>query len=86
MEKVDSRVAVIFREQIKSLKQMLPKECTFLAPKRYTDSEGKTTYELLTKISGEEYTISIPQDLSLNGQDISRIQDTILQVVSDNES
>lgn len=74
MANTNKQAKIILDYQLKSLKSMLPKSCTFLAT--ITDKNGNVRVEAVIK--KKRYDISIPEDMRLNKAHLERIQLEIL--------
>lgn len=74
MANTNKQAKIILDYQLQSIKQMLPRSCTFLAS--ITDRNGNVRVEAIVK--KKRYDISIPEDLRLNKAHVERIRSEIL--------
>jgi hypothetical protein len=74
MNKAQKQAKLILDYQLKSIKESLPKSCTFLAS--ITDKRGNVRVEAV--INRGKYDITIPEDLKLNKAHVDRIRTEIL--------
>jgi hypothetical protein len=72
---VDSRLA--YATTLKSLKKVLPKACTLLAP--FTNNEGLNMVKYI--VNGKEYYSSIPPNFTFTPADINELRETILSKI-----